>query len=322
MIVSVIIINWNRGLDTCRAIESVLSQDYVPFEIIVVDNASTDDSLEIIQKNYKSIKLISLANNIGCPSGRNIGGRNAKGELLFFLDDDGYYIETDLISKTVKLFREKPHLGCAYYKVIDYNTLIPDAPLDRPRKYANTMFISSSFRGGASVMRRHVFEEAGSYPEDFFRQGEERYLSYAIYNLGYYILYFPKYTMCHKNAKYPNKNKVVTTYMLRNELLTAIRLFPMRYMVVHVIFKLINHYKYMYRFGAVDEYFKILTKIPGMIFKRNSAKILKTDKFRSVEALKYFHIDCPEELTKAGQQYSLKKIFSFKRNNIIKSANK
>ena len=316
MNVSVIIINWNRGSDTCEAIDSVLSQDYVSIEIIVVDNGSTDDSLELIKKKYPSINVLSLPSNIGCPSGRNVGAREAKGELLFFLEDDGFYMESDLISGTVQKFKDNPQLGAAYFKVLDFKTRIPDAPLGRPRSYANKTFISSYFRGGASVIRRQVFEMAGFYPDDFFRQAEERYLSYCIYKLGYYILYFPRYTMCHKEVEYTNKGKVIAVYELRNSLLTAIRLYPLRYMFIDVLYKLVNNFKFMYSCGAVGDYFKILRQVPGWIFKRNSGNILTVDQYRTVESLKYFHVDRPEDISKVGEKYSLKNILSIKLNGI------
>lgn len=72
-LVSILILNWNRPEETLNAIKSAKEQTYPNTEIIVVDNGSTDNSVELITKHYPEIKLIRLDKNYGCPGGRNRG---------------------------------------------------------------------------------------------------------------------------------------------------------------------------------------------------------------------------------------------------------
>ena len=86
-LVSILIPNHNRGeyLDDC--LESALGQSYPNIEVIVIDDGSVDNSLEVLEKYKKSIQLISTANQ-GAAAARNIGISRAKGEFIAFLDSD------------------------------------------------------------------------------------------------------------------------------------------------------------------------------------------------------------------------------------------
>jgi len=75
--VSIIILNWNgkKYLNGCLA--SILDQKYPNYDIILVDNGSTDDSVEFVKKRYPEVKIIELDKNYGVPGGYNIGIREA-----------------------------------------------------------------------------------------------------------------------------------------------------------------------------------------------------------------------------------------------------
>lgn len=87
-LISVIILNYNHApfLDSC--INSVLNQSYRRVEILVVENGSTDSSMKVLEKFASSVTLITLKENVGQAEGRNLGIREAKGELIAFLDSD------------------------------------------------------------------------------------------------------------------------------------------------------------------------------------------------------------------------------------------
>ena len=72
-LISIIILNYNSGELLLDCVESVFSSNYQNFEVIVVDNASTDNSHKICKKNFKKIKLIENVENLGYCEGNNIG---------------------------------------------------------------------------------------------------------------------------------------------------------------------------------------------------------------------------------------------------------
>ena len=101
--VSVIIPNYNYARFIGEAIESVLAQTYQPLEIIVVDDASTDDSIKVIESFGDKVKLIRQENG-GVGKARNTGARNAGGDFLAFLDADDIWLP-EKIEKQIKLFQ-------------------------------------------------------------------------------------------------------------------------------------------------------------------------------------------------------------------------
>ena len=87
-LVSLIIVNWNGKKWLRNCLDSVYSQNYKNFEVIFVDNASTDDSVDFVKDNYPETKIIQNEDNYGFAKGNNIATRIAKGKYLFFLNND------------------------------------------------------------------------------------------------------------------------------------------------------------------------------------------------------------------------------------------
>ena len=93
--VSVIIPTYNRVHTLKRAVDSVLSQTYKEYEIIIIDDGSTDGTGSIIQSYYKNVRFFSIAHS-GVSRARNTGIENAKGEWISFLDSDDYWLPEKL----------------------------------------------------------------------------------------------------------------------------------------------------------------------------------------------------------------------------------
>ena len=105
-LVSVIIGNYNYGLFLAEAIESVLKQTYRHFELIIVDDGSTDNSREVIESYQGKLKAIFQPNS-GQGVAFNTGIAEAQGEIICFLDADDYY-HPDKLSKIVRSFQANP----------------------------------------------------------------------------------------------------------------------------------------------------------------------------------------------------------------------
>jgi len=117
--ISIIIPTHNRSSLLKRAAESVLNQNYSNLEIIIIDDASTDDTKEVIQSiNDKRIVYIRNSTNKGANFSRNTGLKKSTGEYIAFLDDDDYYSDETKLKKQVELFHENKNLvfcGCGYF---------------------------------------------------------------------------------------------------------------------------------------------------------------------------------------------------------------
>ncbi len=129
--VSVIIPTYNRRDLLQLAVESVLSQTYVDYELIVVDDASTDGTAVWIKSAYPTIQFISLLQNRGPAGARNVGIQAAQGELIAFLDNDDQWLPNYLAAQ-VNAFNER---ATAVMSFTDQQEIRPGLPSPKPVIY-------------------------------------------------------------------------------------------------------------------------------------------------------------------------------------------
>lgn len=111
-LVSVVIPNYNYAPYLRETIDSVLSQSYAPIEVVVVDDGSTDNSLEVLRAYGRSIKVIQQRNQ-GVSAARNLGVQESSGEYVAFLDADDVWLPTK-VEKQVARFQSDADLGLVH----------------------------------------------------------------------------------------------------------------------------------------------------------------------------------------------------------------
>ena len=111
MDVTVIIPSYNRRHDLRRCVDSVLVQESVSIEIVIVDDCSEDDTVAFLKSNYSSVRLISCSHRFGPSHLRNLGVKAAKGVFVLFLDSDVVLPGKDIVKKMVKIMSENPNIG-------------------------------------------------------------------------------------------------------------------------------------------------------------------------------------------------------------------
>lgn len=111
--VSIIIVNWNRLNDTLECIESVLKLDYPNFEVIIVDNGSTDESVPVIRKVYPKVILIENKENLGYTGGNNIGMNYAvqNSTAYIWLLNNDTIVEATTLSRLVEIGEGSSKVG-------------------------------------------------------------------------------------------------------------------------------------------------------------------------------------------------------------------
>ena len=169
--VSVIIPTYNRAKLIGRAINSVLVQTFKDFEIIVVDDASTDNTRQVVKRiKDKRIILISHQENKGGSAARNTGIKTAIGEYIAFLDDDDEWIPTKL-EKQIRFFeRCKRNVGLIYSwaEIIDEgkDLFVKSKPKVRGeflREILNRSFLPSP----TVIVKKTCFQSIGLFDENF-----------------------------------------------------------------------------------------------------------------------------------------------------------
>ena len=137
--ISIIIPVYNTEKYISECVNSILSQTYKNFEIIIVDDGSTDNSLDIVkeyQKNYDNITVLHIENS-GVSAARNIGIKHAKGEFLFFVDSDDILYDHSLSTFTKELTNDN-------IEVLIGGSDVTYHPYDKNSQYWGKDFISRS----------------------------------------------------------------------------------------------------------------------------------------------------------------------------------
>jgi len=165
--VSVIIPNYNYAKTLRACLESVYAQTLPPYEVIVVDDASTDRSREIAREF--PCTLIGLPRNRGVSAARNAGVRASHGSVLFFLDSDEA-VAPDALERAVALLAEDPGCGCVH-GIIAKEPLIDDGPVERYRTLHAYFWrkrgvgLTPTAYFAVAAMPRAVFAAVGPFDE-------------------------------------------------------------------------------------------------------------------------------------------------------------
>jgi len=220
--VSIVIPHWNNVDVLSECLESISNTDFENFETIVVDNASTDNSVASVRSNYPNVKLIENDKNYGYAGGCNIGAEAASGDFLIFLNNDTVQ-EKDWISNLIKTINSDDKIAAVQPKILNYydrnvfdyaggsggHMDIYCFPFARGRifsfqendegQYNNKekCFWSS---GTCFMVRRELFQKAGGFDESFFAHMEEIDLCWRLYAMGFEVWVDPDSVVYHKNA--------------------------------------------------------------------------------------------------------------------------
>ncbi|MFY0544172.1 glycosyltransferase family 2 protein [Brevibacillus sp. H7] len=226
MDLSIVIVNYNTCKLTCDAIQSVLRSDTsCRYEIIVVDNHSSDDSIDTISRLFPEVILIGNAANVGFARANNQAIRMASGRYILLLNSDTV-IQPDTIQVMVSFMDQHPEVGASGCKVV-----LPDGRLDKacrrgfPTPVASFYYLSGLSRlfpksarlnqyqlthldpdesypvdclvGAFMMVRRETIDQVGLLDEDFFMYGEDVDWCYRIKQAGWVIYYYPHTLITH-----------------------------------------------------------------------------------------------------------------------------
>jgi len=242
-LVSIVIVTWNRKAEIMETIHSIHTQTYQNIEIVVVDNASTDGTVESLQHNHPEIKVIPLKENLGASAGRNPGITAAQGEIIFLLDSDAS-LGKDTIQNVVKKFQSRPDIGVIACKVVNASTKELDRIAgwiysERDKLDQDREFLSFSFSECGCALRKEVFAKAGLFWDALFFGGEGEELSLRIWDAGYAILYSPESVIYHRVS--PNERVAGCQrqyYKLRNMLYIYLVRYPWWMLPIYIPIKL------------------------------------------------------------------------------------
>ncbi len=212
-LVSVIVLNHNGVEHLPVCIESLRAQTYPALEIIVADNASTDESRVVCQK-YPEVIFVNLADNHGFGKGNNLGSTYAHGEYLFFVNNDMRFA-LDVVSTLVNKAEADEQIFALDIKQYNWegsqvihSALYLKRSLDPRSSFMPFVgwtqedcdqVVPVPFANGANFFcRRWMFEALGGFDSTFFIDHEDQDLSWRAWLRGWKTLYVPSATCWHK----------------------------------------------------------------------------------------------------------------------------
>lgn len=244
--VSVIIVNFNGVKFINNCVLSVLNNTAVSFEVIVVDNASGDKSLEMLKQNFlteKKLKLISLKINKGPAFARNLAVKKSRGKYLVFLDYDTI-VPNNWLKETVELLEREQKIAGGQLKILrmdqkniydsagekftSFGFLSERARGCKDNKQFNKVENIFSGKGAGMIVKKNIFNKIGGFDEDYFMYWEEPDLSWRIWQSGYRFVFLATDKIWHayvtkeKNDHYYQKSQVVY-FGCRNAITTLIK---------------------------------------------------------------------------------------------------
>jgi GT2 family glycosyltransferase len=263
--VSIVILNWNGKRFIKECLDSLLAIDYKTYEVIFVDNGSSDDSLAFMKKNYRSqlsrkkFRIIENNANLGVPEGNNVGIRKAlektKAKYVVMLNNDTK-VERKWLSSLVNTAEKDKKIGAIQSKMLRFDKKTIDSagaliynPLaiavDRGQgeedigQYDQREEMLALCAAGA-LFRSDALQDvemSGDYlDKEFFCMWEDIDLSVRIFLAGWKVVYEPSSVMYHRRSPSTGKKNPFSAYYLhRNNIWFVAKCVPGRVFIKHII---------------------------------------------------------------------------------------
>ena len=246
--VFIIILNWNGWQDTVECVESCLGLTYPNFQILIVDNCSTDNSPTILQKRFPDIDLLQSGANLGFSGGNNVGIRYALAhgaDHIWLLNNDTR-VDCNALSALVSVCESDSRIGIVGSKLYYYDEpnkiafaggCWKQSPLRPYHLGVNEtdhgqfdVIMEVDFITGCSLLiRSEVIEDIGVMHEEYFLYWEDIDWNARAAKHGWKILYVPQSKVWHKvSSSIGDKPLLQAYYNVRNRLLFMSRHQPLK----------------------------------------------------------------------------------------------
>jgi GT2 family glycosyltransferase len=246
--VTVVIPNWNGGAWLPGCLEGVFAQDFRDFTVVLVDNGSTDNSLDFVRRSYPQVQVLSFAENRGFAVAVNAGMRASQSEYIAFLNTDTCPRRGWLSSLVEAMDNSPPEVGCLASKML----VMPDPGVVDDAGDLFSWYGAAQKRGhgqpasefaqvaevfspcaGAALYRRYFLEELGGFDERFFAYLEDVDLGLRGRLRGYLCLYVPTAEVLHQGHGAGIPQGWYVRLVTRNRLMLLAKNIPLSLLLRH-----------------------------------------------------------------------------------------
>ena len=226
MDLSIIVINWNTRdlLDNClRSVFSHIGNHDIEFEVLVVDNSSSDGSQEMVMAKFKEARLIESEENMGYCRAANLGVRRSRGHYVLISNSD-IELKDGHLSSIVSFMNDNPVIGVVGPSLINIDGSIQYSCRNFPsffnatvHAFASIFFPNNRFSrkykmadfdhkkisvvdwvsGACILFRKEAFEKVNGFDERYFMYVEDMDICYSLNAAGYSVYYYPGVTALH-----------------------------------------------------------------------------------------------------------------------------
>jgi len=269
---SIIIVNYNVKEFLQNLIHSIKKAvSGLEYEIIIVDNASDDGSVELLREKFPKIKLIINKENLGFGKANNIGLSIAKGDYFLLLNPDTLVAE-DTFKKMISFFEDTPkaklagckilnpdgtlQLACrrsfpgpwtSLCKVTGLSSLFPNSKLFARYNLTyldeNKTYEVDAISGSFMMMRKEVYLKVGGFDEQFFMYGEDLDLCYRIQQAGFKVYYVHDTQIIHYKGESTRRSNLDETKIFYD----AMHLFVKKHLSSSFIVEIILRFAIVFR---------------------------------------------------------------------------
>ena len=212
--VSIIVVNYNGRAWLKRCLGAAVAELTPDSELIVVDNGSTDGSVEFVRKTFPRARTVPLETNLGFAAGNNVGVRVARGRYIAFLNNDAEP-QSGWLFTLRQVLETHPHVGLVASRIVFmHDRGVVDSAGDGLTRCGGAFKRSHGQQvqealepqevfgacGAACLIRRDLFDDIGGFDEAFFAVHEDVDLSYRVQLRGYRCLYVPEATVWHAGS--------------------------------------------------------------------------------------------------------------------------
>jgi GT2 family glycosyltransferase len=209
--ITIVIINWNGSKYLVDCLKCLEIQTLPKFSVILVDNGSSDNSIQLVRENFNNVKIIALENNLGFAGGNNIALKKIETKYIALLNNDAMP-HSDWLANIVDALENHPEAGFAASKMLFYHkpdqidragdvfTTAGTALLRGRGKNADAYCQKEYVFGacaGAALYRTEMLRDIGLFDEDFFLLYEDVDISFRAQLRGYKCIYVPEAVVYH-----------------------------------------------------------------------------------------------------------------------------
>ena len=239
MKISFVILNYNREKELLITVGKTMElmagkRDY---EIIVVDNASSDNSIISLSSAYPEVRILARSKNIGI-AGWNDGFELAKGEYLVVLDDDSNIVSG--LDEAIAVLDDDPKIG-----ILALNVTGGAFPTD----YLVHMEDNIDFIGCGAIIRKTLFEKIGGFAEWLFIYTHEWEYAIRCLDAGFNIRYFAHCYVDHRTSVINRSSRRLKVFSIRNEMAIVYKFFDKKDRSKYVTRVYLNNLKSIRRLG-------------------------------------------------------------------------